>query len=395
MTTTRSARPLSTVTTSDELRPPTIGVDPIAAFWVPAVGVDVPVPFDLRAEVGRSPDCAVVINHPGVSRVHVQIERQGNRLRVVNRSKNGTEYRGVLNSDFVIEAGERMKFDQVEVFPLTRSMVAARRELAFCLGYGPEGRVMDLIAAAAAASSFAVVGGPGTPRYEVASALVRASPRRDARRRDVIRDQVPSDADAIRETASRTMGGVVYVDGDVLGKLDAAHRGALVQQVSDPKWNLMTLWGQELASVEDGKPDNRKAKQPLTAGPKLPTEVAMLCARLPSIRIVEIRSVASRARDELPTMLEHLFAAMGVGVTTHHLDRDPQRPNLRALQRYAWPDNHHELRLCAGYIAHALQGAGVEKIADMLGVTHDGKPLTRMRLRVLVEKWGLAVGRAQ
>lgn len=377
------------------MRPPTIGPDPIAAFWVPAVGVDVSVPFDLRADVGRSPDCAVIINHPGVSRIHVEIERQGNRLRVLNKSKNGTEYRGVLNSDFMIGAGERMKFDQVEVFPLTRSMVAARRELAFFLGYSAEGRVMDLISAASAACSFAIVGGPGTPRYEVASALVRASPRRDARRRDVIRDQVPSDADAIREIAARTMGGVVYVDGDVLGKLDAANRGALVQQVSDSKWNLMTLWGQVLPGVEDAKPDKRNAKQPLTAGPKLPAEVAMLCARLPSIRIVEIRSVASRAQDELPTMLENLFASMGVGISAHHLDRDPRRPNLRALQRYAWPDNHHELRLCAGYIAHALQGAGVEKIAEMLGATLDGKPLTRMRLRVLVEKWGLSLGRAQ
>ncbi|MEO8487992.1 MAG: FHA domain-containing protein, partial [Betaproteobacteria bacterium] len=87
---------------------------PIVAFWVPAIGSDVMLPRALGFRIGRegcgapSDDCCAVIKHHFVSRHHADAVRDGNALRITNRSKNRIEHDGALIDGFTIKPGEML-----------------------------------------------------------------------------------------------------------------------------------------------------------------------------------------------------------------------------------------------------------------------------------------------
>lgn len=359
----RAGAPVSTITSPDEQRPPRIGTDPIVALWVPAVGIDVALPYDLRFTLGRGDGSGALIQHPGVSRHHADVERDGNDLRIVNRSKNGIEFRGAMRAELTLTAGDVMKVDKVEAFALTRAMMEARQRSAYFLGFGPESMAMYAVRAAALGMSVILECPPGAPRGAIASALMQASPR-EARRHDVMGDHVPRDPDEIRDLCAKVAGGLVYVDAAVLPNMPASARPRFAFELLQAKWNLIQVWSCDTAA-EVYALLGEKA----TAG--------WSCLQVPTV-------AARVARRELPAMIDYLFAALAVGHRSRDLDRSEARPNLRGLLAYDWPGNHDELRLCVGYMAARLNGASQERAAEVLGCD-------RSFLRRRVIKWGLSL----
>lgn len=327
----------STLTNPDQ-RPPRIGTDPIVALWVPAVGVDVLLPYELRFALGRAEGSGALVQHPGVSRHHADVERDGNDLRIVNRSKNGIEFRGAMREELTLTAGEMIKLDKVEAFALTRSMMEARQRLSFFLGFGPESTAIHVVRAAARGSSFVVEGASGSCPADVAAEVIRASPRA-MRRLDVSRTWVPSGADAARDLCARASGGLLFVDGAALPAMAAPDRARLAGELRQSKWNLIQIWmSEQIADVRS----------------------FLGADTIAGWEHVTIPTVAVRiARRELPAMIDHLFASMSVG----HRSRDLDASDLRGLLSYAWPGELVELRQCAQYMTARLSNASQERAA--------------------------------
>jgi len=60
-------------------------------------------------EIGRLPECTIVVSDPNVSRRHAEIRRRGNDVIVVDlRSTNGTRVNGVAVRERVLEDGDEV-----------------------------------------------------------------------------------------------------------------------------------------------------------------------------------------------------------------------------------------------------------------------------------------------
>lgn len=333
--------------------------DPITALWVPALGLDVPLPTSRVFSIGRE-GAHVALPHGSVSRLHAQAERDGNTLRLSDLgSKNGLVVDGVRVSATTVRAGQLgIKVAQLVVLPLTAAMVTARQALAFALGYAPEtdAVIQGLLADAVACRSFAVFG-DGCEPGRVVDALIAASPRRAAHRVDVTARNLPT-GPAIRDLAANLRGGVVTVDLTAIGpardpRTKRPEARVWAATLAHPQWELMTCW---YAASDD-------ALAPLgDAWPVVPTTV-----KLPT--------VATRAAArELPLMLNYVLRSRGVGWT----ERDMARVELpvEELARHDWPGGHGELRTCVDYAIALLAEMSHRDAAKMLGI--DRSTLARM-----------------
>lgn len=66
--------------------------------------------------IGRLPDRDLVIDDPGVSRVHAEVQRVGDGFRLIDRgSANGTVVNGERRTDHVLVDGDVVRFGDVEI----------------------------------------------------------------------------------------------------------------------------------------------------------------------------------------------------------------------------------------------------------------------------------------
>ncbi len=345
--------PKSTITD-----PPTVGAliaaDPVVALWVPALGYDVPL-LDLATfTIGRE-GADVLVPHASMSRQHCQVRRTRDGFEVRDLdSKNGTWVEGARITSATLTPMKMIKLGQVPTWPLTAPLLAARHRLAYYLGHAPEpaALVVDALADAVAGRSFVVVGDPSREPTELANALIAASPRRAARRRDITLDKPPVGDEAIRDLASGMRGGVVTVDLDVLAR--AGERACEVWQTTlgKPLWDLLVVWHGSLR---------------MPPWPGMP-------------RTLTIPTVAARAKaNELGRMVGHLIKMAGAGWSIDELGRTGLR--AAALHAYGWDGNHAELRQMVTYAVAMMGDQKHAAVARAMGID-------RGKLARMVERWG-------
>lgn len=346
----------STVTGEDER--PRSGAAPIVALWVPALHYEAAFPELAAFEVGRE-GTAVTLAHESVSRRHWRVERRAEGVIATDlASKNGTWTYGpngpTRAATVQLQPLVELKIGQLRVWPLTPALRDARRALAYYLGHSPEADrlVMELLADAAASRSFVIYGEPSFEPTAIVDALIAASPRRLALRRDVKASEAPGTPLGIRDLAAETRRGVVTVPLEILARAGERACATWQSTMADPQWDLMTLFH---------------------GGPRIPQWEAMP-------RPVTIPTVAQRFRNgEAPLMVAHLMRTLGAGWSIDSLSHVELPP--RALVAYAWPDNHAELRLMVTYAAARLSGQSHIAAARAMNIE-------RSRMARMVARWG-------
>lgn len=329
------------------------------ALWVPALRFEVALP-DLPSYVVGREDADVILTHESVSRRHWRVQRMPEGLRVTDLgSKNktwidepGTEGSVQVDAATLIP-GRSMKVGQLRVWPLTKAQRDARRQLAHALGHGPDADklVMELLADAALARSFVVRGAPTLEPLAVGNALIAASPRAMAKRRDVTVKGAPTSAEEIRDLAAGMKRGVVTIELEVLARAGERACAAWQAVLTNPQWDLMVIWHGEQRVLD--------------------------WERMP--RAIQIPTVAARVRaGELGLMVGYLMRMSGAGWVLDDLGRVELYAS--GLARHDWPENHPELRQMVAYGRLRIEGQSHAAAARTLGID-------RNRLARMVERW--------
>ena len=348
----------STITAEPSLASAGASDRPVA-LWVPALRYEATLP-DLPTYVIGREDADVILAHETVSRRHWRVQRLPEGLRVTDLGSKNKTWIDEPGTDGAVQVtaatmspGQSMKIGQLRVWPLTLAQRDARRQLAHALGHGPAADllVMELLGDAAAARSFVVRGAPTLEPRAVVDALIAASPRAMAKRRDVIAKGAPSTAEEIRDLAAGMKRGVVTIDLEVLARAGQSACAAWQAMLSNPQWGLMVVWhGEQRVADWTGIP-----------------------------RAVQVPTVADRVRaGELGLMVEHLMRASGAGWGLDDLGRAELYAST--LVRHDWPENHPELRLMVAYGRLRIESHSHAAAARALGVD-------RNRLARMVERW--------
>jgi len=349
----------STVTAEPSLTPSAGAPELPVALWVPALRFEAALP-DLPSYVVGREDADVVLAHETVSRRQWRVQRLPEGLRVSDLGSKNKTWIDEPGNDAAVQVdaammvpGRSIKAGQLRVWPLTRAQRDARRQLAHMLGHGPEADrlVMQLLADAAQARSFVILGDPSLEPRAVGDALIASSPRAVAKRRDVTAKGAPTSAEEIRDLAAGMKRGVVTIELEVLARAGERAAAAWQSVLGHPQWDLMVVWYGE-QRVPDWE-------------------------RMP--RAVRVPSVAARVRaGELGLMVDHLMRISGAG---WRLD-DLARVEFYAtdLTKHGWPENYPELRTLVAYARLRLEGQSHAAAARTLEIE-------RGRLARMVERW--------
>ncbi len=348
----------STVTAGADDGPRLSNGAPIVALWVPALLYEAALPELPMFEIGRE-GTSVQLAHESVSRRHWRVERrpEGTIATDLN-SKNGT-WAINANGDVRAAAVELqpmvpVKLGQLRVWPLTPALRDARRTLAYYLGHSPEADrlVMELLIDAVAARSFVIHGEPSFEPGAIVDALIAASPRRIALRRDVGVGDAPGTPIGIRDLAADTRRGVVTVALEVLARAGERACASWQTTLADPQWDILAVFH---------------------GGPRIPQWQAMP-------RPVTIPSVAARFRSgEARLMVDHLMRTLGAGWSLDDLAR-VDLPSS-ALLAYGWPEQHAELRQMVTYAVARMSGQSHVATARAMNIE-------RSRLSRMAARWG-------
>jgi DNA-binding NtrC family response regulator len=322
-----------------------------------------------RLHIGRSQACALVLDHPTVSKVHAEVQATPRGVHVVDlNSLNGT----FIGEASIVEAymtgscefrcgAKRLRFVPE---PVREVRIEAPERFGGLVGTTPE--MIELFAKlqryAPTSMSMVIQGETGTGKERVAQAIHGASPRRDkpfvavncaAVADTLLEDELFGHVRGAFTGADRGRDGLfVEADGgtllfDEVGEMSSAMQAKL----------LRVLENQEVRPVGTGR--SRKVDVRTLFATHVDLRHAVnrgrfredLYFRMAQVT-VEIPPLRKRMAD-LPALLEDILDQLG------HSDMEVDEPGMAALMAQTWPGNVRQLRT-------VIQGALVESDGERL-----------------------------
>lgn len=311
-----------TRTAPEHERAPHLGIDPIVALWAPALAAEIEVPEGVYLTIGSAPERDVVVPHASVSRMHARGERRGDVIAVTDQgSKNGTSYNGrAWDPPIIAIAGGLLKLGEVATVLMTRSMSAARNQLAHWIGFGTTVATDEMLRAFRE-EPILITGPNPAVRLRVARAMRLASPRRA---RPLLEVTDPLDEGKIEAAIAGVAGGTVFVDAAAIEAMSARGRRLLFANLADPYLGIRAYWLGNSMSF---------GINPLTA------------------KATDAPALVSRAQaGELMLLLDGTWRAFEAPVRTSMLTID-ERANLAAAP---WEGDYEELDECARYLVYRI-----------------------------------------
>jgi transcriptional regulator with PAS, ATPase and Fis domain len=351
-------RPHDPTCTLTRLRHTAVSVPSLEVVLISPAAVEIVAPLEMAPlVVGTSPECAVVVDDPHVSRRHcvLTLGDDGVVLRDLD-SKNGTFVGDLQIREVVLRPGVAARVGQ---WKLCLRVTGAPRELTLSsaarFGEAVGGTLVmralfaRLEVAAATQETVLLVGESGTGKELLARAVHDASARRDG-------PFVVSDCSAVAPTLVESelfgfvRGAFTGADRDRAGIFEQAHGGTIfLDEIGElplelqPKL-LRALEARQARRVGGNAWQSFDARvvaathRDLAAGMKsgafrqdLYYRLAVLEARVPPLR---------ERRDDIELLVERFLAAWSPPLTVHDLPPG----SLAMLRAHDWPGNVRELR---------------------------------------------------
>lgn len=316
------------------------------------VGADLPeIPLSLLKRtflLGSDPDDPDVtvrvssrMNDPAarehVSRVHLMIQRKGNRLWIKDQdSTNGTFIKDRQEADGDIAAGESFRVGNVALLAMDEQMVLLRPQLAWVLGFKAHAQVDEMLQLVASGEPLLLIGEPGCEQRWLAEQIHCTSARRHA-------GFVAVSPPLTEQALAGATGGTAFLD------LAGADRV--------PAPFVKELFG-----------DTYRVR-PILAAPDLETAAEHLGHQnAHKLRPIAIPAVRTR-RDDVPRILNSLFRREPLSSKRDVADLG--EPAVESLKAFHWPGNFDDLRRNAPRILALVECGGNKRAAArMLGIKH-------------------------
>ena len=316
------------------------------------------VPVDGTLLVGKHPDNDVVLDAPGVSRYHLELRAEPDRVVVRDvGSKNGTFFDGARVTEVRVGAGATVRVGGpgglalgIEVVARPQLAPSARDAFGPLIGEAPAMRQVFAILERTAASdvTLLVTGETGTGKELVARAVHEASPRRGgpyvvvdcgAIPENLIESElfghVPGAFTDARDTRKGAFeladGGTLFLDE--IGELPLDLQPKLLRAVESRTIQRLGEGQRRKVSVRLVAATHRDLTAEVQAGrfrQDLYFRLAVVNVQLPPLR--------ERGQDVL-RLAEHLLTELGAADALRF-----EGEVAHALMTYAWPGNVRELR---------------------------------------------------
>jgi DNA-binding NtrC family response regulator len=316
------------------------------------------VPIEGTLLVGKHPSNDVVIEGTGVSRYHLELRAEPDRVLVKDvGSKNGTFFDGARITEARIGAGSTVRIGgpaglELTIELATQPSLSSTSTHAFGPLVGRSAAMRSVFAilerTAPSSATILVTGETGTGKEVVAQAIHRGSPRKD-------KPLVIVDCGAIprhlieSELFGHKRGAFTDAHEDRKGAFESAHGGTLfLDEIGELPLDLQPKL---LRSVESrtiqrlGETERREIDVRLIAATHrdLSSEVTQKRFRQDlyfRLAVVSVHLPPLRERGEdVIHLARHILGELGA---PEILDQDPRIPE--ALLAYGWPGNVRELR---------------------------------------------------
>jgi FHA domain len=316
------------------------------------LGADDHPDIDIRVSSRLAAGSDSIAEH--VSRVHLQIQRKGSRLWIIDQgSTNGTFIKDRREREGFIAAGEMFRVgDDVTLLAMDDQMRLLRPTLRWVLGFDAHGYVDAMLSVITSGDPLLLIGPPACEQRYLAEQIHATSARRSLGFL-AIATSLP-DRDQVGGLAAASHG-TVYID---LGELSRV-----------PAWFVGHLFG-ETYQV-----------RPIVAAPSI--EVArkhLGDLNMPRLRIITVPAVGDRGND-VPGILNSLFRQPPLKSEREIAELGEAR--VERLRAFDWPDNFDDLRRNAPKIlAYIESGFNETAAARALGKSRQslGESLRRIGL---------------
>ncbi len=274
-----------------------------------------------------------------ISRRHLLVERQHNRLRITDLgSRNGLKHMSRREREVELAAGAAFEIGGITLLLMDRHLQRLRPEIAWALGFGAHREVDGALMAVGNDRAIALIGPNDCDQQALARAIHDASARR-AEPFTSITSGERSEHLAMLATAGY---GTVFVDLAAAGKVTAAFANALF--------------------------DKRRGLRPIIAAP----DAEAIARRFGTDRVcgmdaIPIPPLCARGCD-VPRILDRVFQV------EHQATRSVEAlgaRNVAAIARYTWPGNFADVRFYAPLLLAVIDhGLSVRAAARAIGRAH-------------------------
>jgi DNA-binding NtrC family response regulator len=316
------------------------------------------VPVDGTLLVGKHPDNDVVIDAPGVSRYHLELRAEADRVVVRDvGSKNGTFFDGARVTEVRVGPGATVRIGGpgglalgVELMARPQLAPSARDRFGPLIGEAPAMRQVFAVLERTAGTDVTLLvhGETGTGKELVARAIHEASPRAagpyvvvdcgaipEALIESELFGHVPGAFTDARDTRKGAFeladGGTLFLDE--IGELPLDLQPKLLRAVESRTIQRLGEGQRRAVNVRLVAATHRDLTSEVKAGrfrQDLYFRLAVVTVQLPPLR--------ERGQDIL-RLAQHLLADLGAPDALHF-----EGEVARALMTYAWPGNVRELR---------------------------------------------------
>lgn len=274
-----------------------------------------------------------------VSRVHLQIQRKGSRLWIIDQgSTNGTFIKDRREREGFIAAGDMFRVgDDVTLLAMDDQMRLLRPTLRWVLGFDAHAYVDTMLAVVSSGDPLLLIGPPACEQRYLAEQIHATSARRGLGFAAITAPLSERDQAGGLASASH---GTVYMNLEDFGRV--------------PAWFVGLLFG-----------DTYQVR-PIIAAPSV--EVARKHfgdLNMPRLRVITVPAIKDR-RHDVPGILNSLFRQPPLKSEREITELGASR--LERMQAFDWPDNFDDLRRNAPKIlAYIESGFNETAAARALG----------------------------
>ena len=304
-----------------------------------------------KAKVGSGSSNDLVVDHPTVSRTHLEIELAPGGVRVVDQgSTNGTRYQGARVEQVMVPIGAALLLGGAEL-RIEPAVQVATSELGKLRSAAPamRGAIKALAKAAATDVTILLEGETGCGKEIAARAVHDGSPRA-AGPFQVVDCGALARGIAQAELFGHAKGAFTGADRDRAGALESAKGGTIfLDELGELPLDLQPLL---LRALEErkvrrvGETAYRAFDVRIVAATNRDLDVEVEEGRfrrdlLHRLSVVRVRLPALRERTEdLPLLARAILDDMGAAAAGVSLSEE----TIKALAGYRWPGNVRELR---------------------------------------------------
>lgn len=276
-----------------------------------------------------------------VSRLHLQIQINGNRLRIVDMdSTNGTFIQDRRERAGEISAGQTFRVGNVSLLAMDDHMRQLRPTLRWVLGFDAHAYVDKVLEMISDGDPLLLVGPPGCEQKYLAEQIHCTSARRTF---GFVPISPPLPERAQVGGLAAASHGTAYLDLGELSRL--------------PAWFVGHLFG-----------DTYRIR-PIIASPNVETARLRLGdINMPNLRVINVPPIRERSGD-VPGILNSLFRRPPL--ESSHDVAELGESRLERLKAFDWPDNFDDLRRNAPkLLAYIESGFNERAAARKLGKSH-------------------------